>query len=291
MADFATWYHEPPAVSDLYPGCLTFPVLAEPKIDDLRAVAHIDGIGRVSIRSRSGLVWSCPRIAAEISELLRGWRDMVLDGGITGASWGAAVSGLERGDDAGLRFSVWGILTESEWIGETRPAHLHLVIERMKQMLPRDGQRVCLHSRFGLVCNDQTDVDRAFEVFRASGYEGAVYKQLDAAYGEGWFRRKEYKTIDAPIVAVEEGHGRLAGTCGAVVVDAAGVAVRVGIGLSDEMRRRLWKLGDHARGQVVEFRQEAAPASGRAAPAVFVRMRPDKIREPVSIGESRNPGI
>ncbi|HOX08721.1 MAG TPA: hypothetical protein PK280_20165 [Planctomycetota bacterium] len=272
-----SWHREPAPVADLYPGCLTFPVWAEPKADGVRAVAVMDGEGRVSIRSRTGVVYDCPRIAAEIEQLLAGRRDLVLDGEIAGADFAKTLSGVQSGYDEALRFHVWAILTASEWTGETSPAHQSVLLERAARFLPRDGQRVSGHFRFGLRCESHEDTDRAFIVFRASGHEGAVYKPLGAPYGVGWFRCKEHLTVDAPIVAVEEGAGRLAGMAGAVLVEVAGAVIRIGGGLSDEVRRSLWDLGERARGLVVEFRAEAAPTSGRAAPAVFVRMRPDKV--------------
>ncbi|HOX07526.1 MAG TPA: hypothetical protein PK280_14085 [Planctomycetota bacterium] len=274
--DIDGWHREPPAVADLAPGALQFPCWAEPKADGLRAVAVIDGQGHASIRSRTGLVLSCPRIAAELEELLRGRTDYVLDGEIAGSSFARTQSAISTGDDTGLRFNVWAFITASEWNGETWPAHQGLILDRAARILPHDGQRVSGHFRFGLLCHDEASAEAAFRVFRASGYEGAVYKPMAATWGERWLRRKEHATIDAPIVGLEEGHGRLAGTVGAVLVDVAGAVTRIGSGLSNDVRRALWELGDRARGRMVEFRVEAAPASGRAAPAVFVRMRPDK---------------
>jgi DNA ligase-1 len=60
-------------------------------------------------------------------------------------------------------------------------------------------------------------IDAAFQAARARGQEGLVLKRTDARYeagrrGQGWIKvKRAHATLDAVVVAVEEGHGRRAG--------------------------------------------------------------------------------
>ncbi len=68
----------------------------------------------------------------------------------------------------------------------------------------------------------------------------------------GILKVKRFYTMDLPIIAVEEGANRLAGTLGALVVDYKGNEVRVGSGFDDATRRKVWANRDMYIGQLVE---------------------------------------
>ena len=68
----------------------------------------------------------------------------------------------------------------------------------------------------------------------------------------GILKVKRFYTMDLPIIAVEEGANRLAGTLGALVVDYKGNEVRIGSGFDDATRRKVWANRDMYIGQLVE---------------------------------------
>lgn len=68
----------------------------------------------------------------------------------------------------------------------------------------------------------------------------------------GILKVKRFYTMDLPIIAVEEGTNRLAGTLGALVVDYKGNEVRIGSGFDDATRRKVWANRDMYIGQLVE---------------------------------------
>ena len=76
------------------------------------------------------------------------------------------------------------------------------------------------------------------------GYEGLMLKRRDHLHTFGrsddWLKCKALRTAEFRLIDVLEGDGRLEGTCGRIVVDVAGVKVRVGTKMNDEDRAYFW---------------------------------------------------
>ena len=70
----------------------------------------------------------------------------------------------------------------------------------------------------------------------------------------GILKVKRFYTCDLPIIRLEEGSGRLAGTLGNFVVDYQGNEVSVGSGMTDEQREVFWEAGDSLIGRVIEVK-------------------------------------
>ena len=70
----------------------------------------------------------------------------------------------------------------------------------------------------------------------------------------GILKVKRFYICDLPIIRLEEGSGRLAGTLGNFVVDYQGNEVSVGSGMTDEQREVFWEAGDSLIGRVIEVK-------------------------------------
>ena len=73
----------------------------------------------------------------------------------------------------------------------------------------------------------------------------------------GILKVKRFYTMDLPIIAVEEGSNRLAGTLGALVVDYKGNEVRVGSGFDDATRKKVWDVPDMYVGKLCEVQYKS----------------------------------
>lgn len=87
--------------------------------------------------------------------------------------------------------------------------------------------------------------------------------------------------MDLPIVRCEEGTGRLSGTLGALVLNYKGNEVKVGSGLSDEMREALWNNAENLIGVLCEVKyKEISKDKNTGLESlqfpVFVSLRLDK---------------
>ena len=108
------------------------------------------------------------------------------------------------------------------------------------------------------VGNDTSQILKHLDLQRKQEHEGVMVNLLDAYYTFGrtnnLLKVKVMQDADLEIVAVKEGEGKFSGTLGALVVNYKGSQVGVGSGLSDEMRREIWKNPEEYIGRVAKIR-------------------------------------
>ena len=97
----------------------------------------------------------------------------------------------------------------------------------------------------------------------------------------GILKVKRFYTMDLPIIAVEEGDGRLKGTAGNLVVDFKGNQVRVGSGLKDVDRKFFWENKESITGTLCEVKyKEISTDKGTGKESlqfpIFISLRTDK---------------
>lgn len=97
----------------------------------------------------------------------------------------------------------------------------------------------------------------------------------------GILKAKRFYTMDLPIIACEEGSGRLAGTLGAFVLDYKGNEVRVGSGFTDDQRTEFWRNKESLLGALCEVKyKEISYDKNTGADSlqfpVFICLRTDK---------------
>jgi DNA ligase-1 len=92
---------------------------------------------------------------------------------------------------------------------------------------------------------------------------------------------KRFYTMDLPILRVEEGSGKYAGTMGNLVVDYKGNEVGVGTGFTDEHRDWFWQQREVVPGTLVEVKYKEISKNKQTGAEslqfpVFVGLRTDK---------------
>ncbi|MCM1223556.1 MAG: hypothetical protein NC548_54825, partial [Lachnospiraceae bacterium] len=104
---------------------------------------------------------------------------------------------------------------------------------------------------------DQSMIELLLGRMIAEDKEGLM-ANLDVPYKRkrhsGILKIKRFYTMDLPILACEEGSGRLAGVLGAFVLGYKGNEVRVGSGFTDEQRVTYWKHRDELPGTLCEVK-------------------------------------
>lgn len=203
-----------------------YPAAAQPKLDGMRCIAQIDDKGRVTLWTRRRRpILSCPHIAVALERLAAAWKGssedlcgVFLDGEIYNhthkdrfselmslARKGYPGEGYEQLEyhvydcyfpqHSGLRFrernSSLGL-----WITSADPGPLKYV--RTVEVTSQEG------------------LEQFYQECLADGYEGAIYRNVDAPYGID--RRSPYLLKVKPsddneyeIVGVKEGDGKMAG--------------------------------------------------------------------------------
>lgn len=131
---------------------------------------------------------------------------------------------------------------------------------------------------------DKAMIDTLLEQMVREDKEGLMVN-LDVPYRRtrhnGILKVKRFYTMDLPIVACEEGSGRLAGTLGAFVLRYGENEVRVGSGFTDEQRTVFWNRREDMIGTLCEVKyKEVSQDKNTGLQSlqfpVFVALREDK---------------
>lgn len=131
---------------------------------------------------------------------------------------------------------------------------------------------------------DQNKIDELLDLMVEQDKEGCMVN-LDVPYKckrhNGILKVKRFYTMDLPIVRIEEGSGKYAGTTGAIIVDYKGNEVGVGTGLTDDRRAWFWNHQDNVIGQLAEVKYKEISCDKKTGAEslqfpVFVQLRTDK---------------
>jgi ATP-dependent DNA ligase len=118
------------------------------------------------------------------------------------------------------------------------------------------------------------------------GFEGVIIKDPNSAYMQGigdkrsgtWVKLKmKPETNDAKIIGYQEGKGRHKGRLGALICQdpKTDVKFKIGTGLSDAQRKKIWRTRKNLLGTLVEYKFQKDDVSKSARFPVFVRLRLD----------------
>jgi DNA ligase 1 len=228
------------------PSRAKFPMLAQPKLDGVRVIADINvDTGVVLFFSRSGKPFTTfDHLAEPLLDLckLAGESHIQLDGEIITGSFNKTVSEARRKDSQALdaQYHIF------DWIDEKRAQKPYS--ERYMALMDL-AKKAVLHSEppgnglWVVSCRDvalQSEADNLYQEFLDQGYEGLMLKDPNAPYqhkrSHAWMKMKEERSIDTPIVGWEWGTGKYEGMIGAFLIEHNGVRVKVGSGLTDELR-------------------------------------------------------
>lgn len=127
-----------------------------------------------------------------------------------------------------------------------------------------------------------SEVGKQYDAARSNGDEGVIIKTIGGYYeykrSKAWGKIKDVKSVDVEVTDVElaDPKSKMAGLVGALVVIYNGVAVRVGSGLTLEMRKAWAKEPSLIIGQMVEVEFHEETPDGSLRHPRFKRVRFDK---------------
>ena len=285
---------------------LTFPCLAEHKLDGQRTIAIVTKTG-IDYRARSG----------KPSDHLNGlfdfdlfkMRDMlgydfVLDGEAFASDFTETINAKKEGNDAAkanLKLRAFFLMPLADWLAQKTTitmrhnrfflAEVLRTVEAVK-VLPVEGREVKDYADMVAYCNEVIDVHKQ---------EGLILKNWDATYiwdrDYAWTKVKRFYDVDARVVGWYKGRkkSRLENTCGGITVegrDEHGRPFRtnVGSGFSDEQRRHIAENFDkiYDGSTAVITYQEMSLAKGETIyalrfPTIKQLLRDDKVVQPLEI--------
>ena len=221
---------------------------------------------------------------------------VVLDGELTLADKGTlsdneafrVATGIINSDSVDktrICYTVFDIVPTDEFeLGESKTGYKdrRAALDAMKLTLREDSPVRILPVLYSGA--DQSKIQELLERMVREDKEGLM-ANLDVPYKRkrhnGILKVKRFYTMDLPIVACEEGSGRLSGVLGAFVLHYNGNEVRVGSGFTDEQRVQYWKHRDELTGVLCEVKyKEISSDKNTGAESlqfpVFVQLRIDK---------------
>lgn len=284
-----------------------WPAWAEYKLDGFRCVAKAAGsvFTEPETYSRNGLPMDnlVPRandlnaltgylIAAGVLED-RAWA-WDGEGKKMGAHFNATSSEARKaGKGAELTFNIFDLVPWDHLAGGSEPIEARYArLDRVQAWLnanPEVFPMLRTVERFELDC--EADAWELYRRARELGHEGLVIKQKGSLYTLGkteeWVKVKPEETVDLKVTGVyaaEPGSKyAAAGMLGGIVVDFAGVAVRIGSGLSDAQRLAWAEDQTLIVGQVVEILYHEVTPDGSLREPRLKRMRKDKYPEDADV--------
>ena len=223
-----------------------FPMLAQPKLDGVRVIADVNvDTGVVLFFSRSGKPFTTfDHLSEPLLDLCKqaGENHIRLDGEIITGSFNKTVSEARRKDSQALdaQYHIF------DWIDDKRAQKPYrervMALDALEaNTLDQNGNplgAVRFVRVYEVSC--QSEADDFYQYFLDQGYEGLMLKDPHAPYQHkrsyAWMKMKEEQSIDTPIIGWEWGTGKYEGMIGAFLIEHNGVRVKVGSGLSDELR-------------------------------------------------------
>ncbi len=268
-------------------------IAVEPKLDGIRCEALVkDGVCTLYARSGKQISNFDDTIGTEIAKL----PDGCYEGEIMGEDFTALMRQAYRKegvDTAGTYLALFDYIPLDEWKSKKatmtcfdRYKHLEKVlgcyIERSDDAVIKapNFKHVRLVFREYIRTSIES-INHCHDRYVAMGYEGLMVKDKDAPYSfsRDWsvMKYKAFFDADVPIVGMQEGTGKHKGKLGSFLVDYKGVEVRVGSGLTDELREQLWVDPEAHTGRIIEVRYQEETPDGSLRFPTFVCFRNDKL--------------
>lgn len=232
----------------------SWPVLVQPKLDGVRTLVLVNtATQEVEFLSRSGkplpALTSLTEAVLDAAQrnqlaLKLGGRQFVLDGEAVAGDFLKTVGDVRKKGKASedVVLTVFDALPGAYFAGSTvdraKTSYRTSIVEGTRSAC---GRVVPIASR---MCSSADEVYAVYSEIRANGGEGVIVKDMAAAYemrrSYAWMKIKDCQSLEAKVVGVERGTGRLSNAAGAIVVDVDGVQVKVGSGLTDGLREEIW---------------------------------------------------
>ena len=255
-------------------------VYVEPKLDGIRCLAVVEN-GEAKIFTRAGkLITNFDNtLGRELAKL----GDGCYDGEIMSNDFTDLMRQVYRKqnvDISDVYLGLFDYIPLQEWKSKVGKLSCE---ERFKILGDRLRGRDLEYLRLIVRITCEADYDLIKEhhdKFVNGGYEGAMIKDITAPYcfGRDWsvMKFKAFFDADVPITDLLEGTGKHSGKLGSFVVDYKGVEVRVGSGLTDDLREKIWNDKDKHIGRIIEVRYQEETPDGSLRFPTFVCFRNDK---------------
>jgi len=255
-------------------------VYVEPKLDGIRCLAIVEN-GEAKIFTRAGKLITNfdSTLGRELAQL----GDGCYDGEIMSNDFTDLMRQVYRKqnvDVSDVYLGLFDYIPLQEWKSKqgklSCKERFTILSERLRA---HDLDYLRLVTR--AVCKaDYNLIKEYHDKFVEVGYEGAMIKDVTAPYcfGRDWsvMKFKAFFDADVPITALLEGTGRHSGKLGSFVVDYKGVEVRVGSGLTDDLREHIWSDKAAHIGRTIEVRYQEETPDGSLRFPTFVCFRNDK---------------
>jgi len=266
----------------------------EPKYDGLRCLCFVKALkDDVDVRcySRNGrrLVQAEGLLIEDALLLAKKEGEFVLDGELYAKNWQSTISALFTRKNVNpellknVRYFVFDVLSPEEALkGSSVPYKERR--KRLKKLLASKRLRRIVEVPFKVRAFKSANeflktVKEEANAAIKSGLEGVMAKAWDAPYVPKrslyWIKVKALKTVDVKVVGVDR-EGAKEGEIKALIVLYKGKKVRVGSGLSKELRRCLYEHPEDVIGMVVEVAYQEETPDGSLRFPRLVRIRFDK---------------
>jgi DNA ligase-1 len=230
----------------------------EPKLDGIRVIITADpDTKQVTYQTRNGNpLHSLEALTPDILKLACAiGSKVVMDGEATaGTDFFTGVGKLRQKYEAAelACITLFDLIEVAGW-GDSDGVPYCLRRDCLETMFENAGMQGCAKDSVRmtpvidtLTTSDlQLQADNLLEDALAQGFEGLMLKDVDAAYHQGkrcrsWIKMKPSHTYDCRVVGFIPGVGRLDGTLGSLLVSYNGKPVRVGSGMSDQLRQEIY---------------------------------------------------
>lgn len=230
----------------------------EPKLDGIRVIITADPDAQlVTYHTRNGNpLTSLEALTPDILRLAKAiGSKVVMDGEATaGTDFFTGVGKLRQKYEAAdlACITLFDLIAVEGW-GDSDGVPYCLRRDCLETMFENAGMKGCAQDSVRmtpvidtLTTSDlQLQADNLLEDALALGFEGLMLKDVDATYTQGkrtraWIKLKPSQTYDCRVVGFIPGTGRLDGTLGSLLVTYNGKPVRVGSGMSDQLRQEIY---------------------------------------------------
>ena len=264
-------------------------VYVEPKLDGIRCLAIVEN-GEAKLFTRAGKLIS--NFDETVGKELKLMDDGCYDGEIMSNDFTDLMRQVYRKDNKNITdvyLALFDYIPLNEWRTGKSQTSCRKRYEILEDQVSRGYRSARRYSalfdyirtvdRYTLP-SDYEKIKAKHDEFVTNGYEGAMVKNIDAPYsfGRDWsvMKFKSFFDVDVEIKGMLEGTGKHEGKLGSFVIDYKGKEVRVGSGLNDETREKLWVNPNSHIGRIIEVRYQEETPDGSLRFPTFVCFRNDK---------------
>lgn len=223
---------------------------------------------------------------------------IVIDGEVISAKFQELMKQARRKTDVDFKgfLMAFDVLLMDDFMNERSNVPFEIrrsILSEMVEEIRKSHGQECLIIQSHGIRIDPVEQEAELSDFCAqmmeAGYEGIVLKRLSSPYmfdrTTDWLKVKHEITVDLRVVDIEEGEGRLSGTCGAMVCEdtdaESGKFIRAKVGaISDMLRAEIWSNPESVIGRVAEIQADEITQNQNGTYSLrfprFKRFRDDK---------------